>query len=81
MEFLLQYWDDLDDMLGMLGLFVERLRRLLLFTLSALVFSAFVAGSILLALAEPPLALAVATLLGVVLLYRAVTGPRVPHTA
>lgn len=76
MEFLLQYWDDLDDIFGMFGLFAERLRRLLLFALSTLTFLAFVAGSMFLALRVPPLALAIATLLGVLLLYRAVTAPR-----
>lgn len=75
MEIFLQYWDDLDDLLGVLGLVAERIRRILLFTLSALFFFAVVATLVVVSLAKPPLALAFATLLAVSLLYRSVTSP------
>ena len=75
MERVLQYWDDLDDLVGTIGLVAERIRRLVLFIL----YTAFVAtlqlGGILLALAEPPLALAIVTILFVTLLYRSATNP------
>lgn len=72
MERLLQYLDDLDDIFYAVALTGERIRRF--FRTSALI-----AGSILLeivfiklALNDPPLALAIASLLTVGLLYRGV---------
>ena len=71
MECLLQYLDDIDDFIGMLALAAERVRRLVKAailvgaTLCAQVFG------ILLALTQPPLALAAVTLISVGLLYRA----------
>ena len=58
MERLLQYLDDLDDLYGMVGLIVERLRRCLyaLFSYSLVVAGA--AAGVWLALRHPPLALA-----------------------
>ncbi len=76
MERLLLYWDDLDDLLGIVGLYAEQIRRILLFTAAMLLFVAAVSASIALALIEPPLAMAAATLLLVTLMYRSVTSPR-----
>lgn len=75
MEFLLQYLDEIDDMVGVFGLVYERVRRLL-FGLSAAVGSlALIVSGVWLALSHPPLALATCLLLLVTLLYRAVTSP------
>jgi hypothetical protein len=72
----MQWLDDLDDLIGVIGLFRERIRRFLLTTsLLAMSLLAQIAG-VLLALRHPPLALATAMLLFVTLLYRSVTGPR-----
>lgn len=72
MEFLLQYLDDLDDFVGTLALIAERIRRLL----KALILTSVTIGlqmfGVMLALTQPPLALAVASLLSVGMLYRAV---------
>jgi len=76
MESVLQYWDDLDDLIGAARLVAERARRLFLFVLSALAFMALLVAGIVLAFREPPLAMATATLLFVSLMYRSVTGPR-----
>jgi apolipoprotein N-acyltransferase len=72
MECLLQYLDDLDDFFGMIVLAAERIRRsiktiaLLLVTLAIQLFG------VMLALAQPPLALGAVSLMSVGLLYRAV---------
>ena len=76
MERILLYWDDLDDLVGMVGLFAERIRRVLLFVVAGLAFFAALAGGIVLALIEPPLAMAAVTLMLVTLMYRSVTTPR-----
>lgn len=81
MERLLLYWDDLDDLIGAVGLYAEQIRRFVLFTVAALVFIAFVSGCILLALVEPPLAMAAVTLLLVMLMYRSVTTSRFGRTS
>ncbi len=73
MERLLQYWDDLDDLVYALGLISERIRSIayaLLFVLSGFVL---LAGGILLALTHPPLASATAILLLVALIYHLAT--------
>ncbi len=75
MELLLQYLDDLDDLYGAFGLIWERLRRAILSLIHATLIAAVAAGAIWLALLQPPLAMAVATMLFVVLLYRSVTSP------
>lgn len=75
MERLLQYWDDLDDMVGIFGLYAERIRRFTLFILSTLLFFLILVGGVMLALAKPPLALAAVTLLSVALMYHSVTQP------
>jgi hypothetical protein len=75
LERLLQYLDDLDDLYGAAGLLLERLRHFA-WTLAVLTLSGMLLfGGILLALREPPLALATAILLFTTLLYRAVTAP------
>ena len=75
MERLLQYLDDLDDLFAAIGLLAERIRRVLWLTFVSVVALVVEAGGILLALEEPPLALATAILLFVTLLYRSVTVP------
>ncbi len=78
MEKLLQYWDNLDDLIGAIGLVAERIRRLVLFGVYTTCVGVLQLAGIVLALATPPLALAVATILFVILLYRSVTNPAVP---
>ena len=75
MEKILQYIDDLDDLVGVAWLISERLRNVVWLVL--FLSLAFVAGycAVKLALAEPPLALAIAVSLFVILLYRSVTRP------
>ena len=75
MERLLQYLDDLDDLYGAAGLLLERLRNIVWFAAVLILIGTLVAGGVLLALREPPLALATAILLFTALLYRAVTQP------
>lgn len=75
MEVLLQYLDDLDDLIGALGLVVERIRRVLVLAFATVFFFAALAGLVVVSLAKPPLALAIATLMGLSLLYHAVTRP------
>lgn len=75
MERLLQYLDDLDDLFAAIGLLAERIRSALWLLFSAVVIFVVVAAGIVLALAEPPLALATAIMLFVTLLYRSVTVP------
>ena len=75
MECFLQYFDDLDDLYGAIGLVWEKLRRALLNLISLLMVLAVAAGGISLALAHPPIALATSTMLFVTLLYRSVTVP------
>ena len=75
MERLLQTLDDLDDLLGAVGLIAERLRNLVWFSGFALLLVVVGYAGIALALREPPLAMAMAILLFVLLLYRSVTRP------
>jgi len=75
MECMLQYLDDIDDLIGSFGLLYESLRRL------ALAFAALATGlvcvvsGVVLALAHPPIALATCILLLVTLMYRSITSP------
>lgn len=71
MEFLLQYLDDLDDFVGMLALAAERIRRAVKVLLLTCVTLAIQLFGVVLALTQPPLALAVISLLAVGMLYRA----------
>ena len=75
MEILIQYLDDLDDLIGMLGLAAERIRSLFLALLSCVSLIAVAVPGVWLALVSPPLALATSTILFVLLLYRTVTAP------
>jgi len=70
---MLQWLDDLDDLYGAAGLCLEKLRHLAVALLRALMLMSVGTGGVLLALEEPPLGLATAILLFVLLLYRAVT--------
>ena len=75
MERLLQWWDELDDLVGAICLASERIRSLcfsVALTSAALLLQV---GGIALALSHPPLALASAIILFVTLLYRSVTTP------
>lgn len=74
MERLVQILDDLDDLLSMTLLLAERIRKALARLLTTLLLLSIQIGGILLALRQPPLALAMAMLLFVGLLYRAATG-------
>ena len=75
MECLLQYLDELDDLCGAFGLVWERIRRNFLELVHATLVAAVAAGAIWLALLQPPVAMAIATMLFVILLYRSVTAP------
>lgn len=75
MECLLQYLDDIDDLVGMVGLVMERMRRWLVALCFWLALGAGAAAGIILALVHPPIALATSILLFVTLLYRSATSP------
>jgi len=78
MERLLQWLDDLDDLVYMAGPVGEGFRRALKSLLmTGFVLSVQIAG-VLLALRHPPLAMAMATLLFVSLLYHSVTSSHQP---
>ena len=78
MERLIQWLDDLDDLVGMIGLAGERFRRAVRsFLMTSFVLSIQI-GGVLLALRHPPLALAMAMLLFVSLLYHSVTSSHQP---
>ncbi len=76
MERIAQLLDDLDDLISMIGLVSERLRKLLLGLIATFTTLGLQVGGILLALVHPPLALALALILFVSLLYHTVTSPR-----
>ena len=78
MERLVQLLDDLDDLIAAIGLLSERIRNVCLALLSTCVVLAIQTGGVWLALSYPPLALAVAMLLFVTLLYRRVTSLQPP---
>ena len=75
MERLIQYLDELDDLIGMIGLVTERIRSLFLALLSCVSLVAVAVPGVWLALVNPPLALGSSTILFVTLLYRTVTAP------
>ena len=75
MERILQWLDDLDDLLGAVGLLAERARRLAVALARLSVLLSVTLCGVFAGLAEPPLGLAVAMLLFVFLLYRSVTQP------
>ena len=71
MERLLQYMDDLDDLVGVVGLSIESIRRLA-YRLAAMAGSMLaLAGGFFLALRHPSAALIVGLLLLIVLAHRA----------
>ena len=75
MERLLQYLDDLEDLIYAAPLIAEQMRRAIqriLFLLGSIFLQA---AGVILALSHPPLALAVVMLLLVGLLFRAVVIP------
>ena len=76
MERFLLYLDDLDDLYGVVGLMAERLLGLAWNFARIFVVLSVTASGVFAALREPPLGMAVAILLFVFLLYRAVTQPR-----
>ncbi len=76
MERLAQLLDDLDDLISMIGLASERIRKFCLTVIATCTTIALQVGGVLLALAHPPLALATALLLFVALMYHTVTSPR-----
>jgi len=73
MERLLQYWDDLDDLFGAIGLVGERLRGFFFLFLFVCGSMAVQAGGVWLALQHPPLASVMAIILIVTLLYHMAT--------
>jgi len=76
MERLAQLLDDFDDLISTIGLLGERLRHICLVIIGTCLFFAALAGGVWLALVRPPLALAMALILFVSLLYYSVTAPR-----
>ena len=78
MERLLQWLDDLDDLVYMAGLVGERVRRALISFLATCFVVSVQIGGVVLALRHPPLALAMAMLLFVSLLYHSVTSSHQP---
>jgi hypothetical protein len=73
MECLMQYLDDLEDFLYAVALAAWRIRRAAKMLALVAVSIALLVAIVLLALTQPPLALAVVALLFVTMLYRAVT--------
>ena len=76
MERLVQFLDDLDDLISMIGLVSERVRKTLHALFFACIALAIQVGSVFLALIHRPLALGVALILTVCWLYHSVTSPR-----
>ena len=74
MERLMQYLDDLEDLIYAVALVMERIRKAVFFGVLLLVSFTLQFLGILLALSRPPLALAVVSLTVVGMLYRGVTG-------
>jgi hypothetical protein len=81
MECLIQYLDDIEDFIFAIALLMERVRRAAR-TIAVVAASITMQGlGVLLALSQPPLALALASLLGVGMLYSAVTSSPQPRHA
>lgn len=74
MERIVQYLDDLEDLVYAVALIAERLRRALRSMVTAFLALGMLAVGFLLALSQPPLALATIALLMVTALYRAAVG-------
>ncbi len=75
MEIVLQYLDDLDDLVATVGLLSERIRRLALFFVFSLAALMLQLAAVWSALKNPPLALAAALVLCVALALRAEPHP------
>lgn len=73
MECLLQYLDDIDDLVGAIGLVYESLRRVTLALAILATSLVLVASGVVLALVSPPMALAACIVLLLALLYRTMT--------
>lgn len=74
MECLVQYLDDLEDLIFAVALKAERIRMALSFFLFMITAASLQVLCILIALRHPPIALAVAALLAVGILFDAVVG-------
>ena len=70
MERVIQYLDDLEDIVYAVALTWERVRSIFRFAVFLLASLTVQVSGVFLALSNPPLAGAMATLLGVALLYR-----------
>lgn len=79
MERVMQYLDDLEDFVYAVALAAGRIVRAIRTVAVMTVSIALQIGALLLALTQPPLGLAVATILSVTLLYRTVVShhPRI----
>lgn len=75
MERILQWLDDLDDLCGVIGLLSERMIGSIVKLMRLAALLSVTACGIFAARTEPPLALAIASLLFVFLLYRGATQP------
>jgi len=75
MEIVVQWLDDLDDLVAAISLIRERILGFLIATTLLSISILVPAAGIVLALRHPPLALASAIILFVFLLYRSVTEP------
>ncbi len=78
MERFVQLLDDLDDLVSIVGLLGERIRAVLISLTVTMLLLLIQVGGVLLALRHPPLALAMALLLFVSLLYHVVTSSHQP---
>jgi len=82
MEVIVQYMDDLEDLIYAFALKWERIRRAVRFALFVMTSFSLQVFGVFLALSYPPLAVAVAALLLVGMLYRGAVhyspGPAVP---
>ena len=72
MERIAQWLDDLDDWFGVLGLLAEKFRNGLLKLLSTGLLLSVMLGAFASAALHPPIAMAIAMLLGVTLLNKSV---------
>lgn len=75
MEIVMQWMDDLDDLVAAIGLISERIRNFAIAVLMLATSLLLPVAGVTLALRHPPLALASAIILFVTLLYRRVTQP------
>jgi len=74
----IQWLDELDDLIAAIGLVSERIRNFFRALSFLTISTLFQCAGVLLALRHPPLAMATAMLLFVALLYRSVTDRRAP---